>query len=331
MSVDATVHVSVVLRRIGLGRRSALEPFEPPNRYERRHPGELVHIDIKKLRMIGRAGKRALGQSAGRKTRGAGWEFVHVAVDDATRLAYVEVLENEKASTSIGFLRRAVRFFDAYGVTIRRVMTDNGSAYRSTAHALACRRLGIRHLRTRPYRPGTNGKAERFTRTMLDGWAYGAIYKDSWQRRDALAGWLDFYNHRRPHGSLGRLPPAERLAQLVNNVAGSYMNVGLSHVVLAGEDGEAAAERNLAVEVSEPRHLAGRRCLAQPCQRSRHRAERRSKPRACRSAGPVWDTKRPRKTTKRRESITSDEGGTSRSVAVSWRRPRSEHPVGSDF
>jgi transposase InsO family protein len=214
--------VSAVLRRIGLGKRSALEPFEPPNRYERRHPGELVHVDIKKLGMIGRAGKRVLGEGPGRRTQGAGWEFVHVAVDDATRLAYVEVLENEKASTSIGFLRRAVRFFDGYGVGVQRVMTDNGSPYRSAAHALACRRLGIRHLRTRPYRPRTNGKAERFIRSMLDGWAYGAIYRDSWQRRDALVGWLDFYNHRRPHGSLGRHPPAERLARLVNNVSGSY-------------------------------------------------------------------------------------------------------------
>ena len=217
-----TSTVSVVLRRIGLGRRSALEPFEPPNRYERRHPGELVHVDIKKLGMIGRAGKRVLGEGAGRRTKGAGWEFVHVAVDDATRLAYVEVLENEKGSTSVGFLRRAVRFFDTFGVRVQRVMTDNGSPYVSTVHALACRRLGIRHLRTRPYRPRTNGKAERFIRTMLGGWAYGAIYRDSWQRREALQGWLDFYNHRRPHGSLGRHPPAARLAQLVNNVSGSY-------------------------------------------------------------------------------------------------------------
>lgn len=214
--------VSAVLHRIGLGRRSALEPFEPPNRYERRHPGELVHVDIKKLGMIGRVGKRILGDGPGRDTRGAGWEFVHVAVDDATRLAYVEVLENEKGSTSVGFLRRAVRFFDGYGVRVQRVMTDNGSPYVSAVHALACRRLGIRHLRTRPYRPRTNGKAERFIRTMLEGWAYGAIYRDSWQRRAALQGWLDFYNHRRPHGSLGRHPPAERLAQLVNNVGGSY-------------------------------------------------------------------------------------------------------------
>jgi transposase InsO family protein len=215
--------VSSVLLRIGLGKRSSLEPFEPPNRYERRHPGELLHVDIKKLGMIGRVGHRITGNKGpGMRTRGAGWEFVHVAVDDATRLAYVEVLEDEKASSAVGFLRRAVRFFDGYGVRVTRVMTDNGPAYKSMVHALACRRLGIRHLRTRPYRPRTNGKAERFIRTMLGGWAYGAIYRDSWQRREALQGWLDYYNHRRPHGSLGRHPPAERLAQLVNNVSGSY-------------------------------------------------------------------------------------------------------------
>lgn len=216
--------VSAVLLRIGLGKRSSLEPFEPPNRYERRHPGELIHVDIKKLGMIGKPGHRVMGYRADHlRTKGAGWEFVHVAVDDATRLAYVEVLENEKASSAIGFLRRAVRFFDGYGVRVQRVMTDNGPAYKSAVHALACRRLGIRHIRTRPYRPRTNGKAERFIRTMLGGWAYGAIYKDSWQRRDALAAWLDFYNHRRPHRSLARHPPAARLAQLVNNVAGSYI------------------------------------------------------------------------------------------------------------
>ena len=216
--------VSAVLLRIGLGKRSRLEPFESPNRYERRHAGELIHVDIKKLGMIGRPGHRVMRSRESRyRTRGAGWEFVHVAVDDATRLAYVEVLESEKASSAIGFLRRAVRFFDGYGVRVQRVMTDNGSAYRSAVHALACRRLGIRHLRTRPYRPRTNGKAERFIRTMLGGWAYGAIYRDSWHRRHALEGWLDFYNHRRPHGSLGRHPPAERLAQLVNNVSGSYI------------------------------------------------------------------------------------------------------------
>lgn len=220
--------VSSVLLRIGLGKRSRLEPPEPPNRYERRHAGELLHIDIKKLGVINRPGHRVLGRGGRAWGHGhtasiaAGWEYVHVAIDDATRMAYVEVLEDQKGVTAVGFLRRAIAFFATRGVVVQEVMTDNGSAYVSTIHRLACRGLGIRHLRTRPYRPRTNGKAERFIRTLLGGWAYGAIYRDSAQRRDALATWIDFYNHRRPHGSLGRHPPAERLAQLVNNVSGSY-------------------------------------------------------------------------------------------------------------
>jgi transposase InsO family protein len=213
--------VSAILKRIGLGRRMMLEPSEPPNRYERRHPGELIHIDVKKLGRIGRAGHRVRGDRRSR-SRGIGWEYVHVCVDDATRLAYVEVLEDERATTAAGFLRRAVAFYTARGVTVQRVMTDNGPAYRSTLHALTCRALGLRHVRTRPYRPRTNGKAERFIRTLVWGWAYGAVYRSSEERRSALEGWLDHYNQRRPHGSLGRQTPEERLAQLMNNVAGSY-------------------------------------------------------------------------------------------------------------
>lgn len=219
--------VSAVLLRIGLGKRSRLEPPEPPNRYERRHPGELLHIDIKKLGVITRPGHRVLGRG-GRdwghghtKSVAAGWEYVHVAIDDATRMAYVEVLENQKGATAVGFLRRAVSFFAGYGVRVEEVMTDNGSAYVSTIHRLACKGLGIRHLRTRPYRPRTNGKAERFIRTMLGGWAYGAIYRDSTERNAALAGWLDFYNRRRPHGALSHKPPTARLNEL-NNLLGSY-------------------------------------------------------------------------------------------------------------
>jgi transposase InsO family protein len=146
---------------------------------------------------------------------------VHVCIDDATRLAYVEVLGDEKAITAVAFLRRAVAHYSSYGVTVERLITDNGSAYRSTIHAIACRTLGIHHLRTRPYRPQTNGKAERFIRTMLGGWAYGAIYRSSDERNAALAGWLDFYNRRRPHGALSHKPPIARLNQL-NNVLGSY-------------------------------------------------------------------------------------------------------------
>ena len=224
--------VSGILTRIGLGKLSRLEPPEPPNRYERARPGELMHIDVKKLgRIQGGAGHRITGRkrnSSPRRTDAdgvercrIGWEYVHVCVDDATRLAYVEVLANEKATSAVAFLRRALAFFGARGVRVQRVMTDNGSAYVSTLHALACRTLGLKHLRTRPYRPRTNGKAERFIRTLLGGWAYGAIYRDSAQRTAALAGWLDWYNHRRPHGSLGRHPPAARLNEL-NNALGSY-------------------------------------------------------------------------------------------------------------
>jgi transposase InsO family protein len=217
----ASSTVSAVLGRIGLGKLSALEPPEPPNRYERARPGELIHIDVKKLVRIEKgAGHRVTGRRTS-QARGAGWERVHVCVDDATRLAYVEVLGDEKALTAIGFLRRALAFYSAHGIEVERLMTDNGPAYRSIAHAIACRALGIRHLRTRPYRPRTNGKAERFIRTMLGGWAYGAIYRDSAQRTAALPGWLEFYNWRRPHGSLAHKPPGARLAEL-NNVAGSY-------------------------------------------------------------------------------------------------------------
>jgi transposase InsO family protein len=224
--------VSGILARIGLGKLSRLEPLEPPNRYERARPGELIHIDIKKLgRIQGGAGKRITGktQNPSPRRRDAegvdrcviGWEYVHVCVDDATRLAYVEVLADERATSAVAFLKRAIAFYRDRGVRVERVMTDNGSGYRSALHALACRALGLKHLRTRPYRPRTNGKAERFIRTLLGGWAYGAIYRDSAQRRAALAGWLDWYNHRRPHGSLGRHPPAARLIEL-NNALGSY-------------------------------------------------------------------------------------------------------------
>jgi transposase InsO family protein len=221
--------VSAVLTRIGLGKLSRLEPPEPPNRYERRRAGELLHVDVKKLGRIRGAGHRVTGQrqtqAANRRARrrGApkGWEFVHVCVDDATRLAYVEVLTDEKATTAAGFLRRAVAFYRRHGIQVERVMSDNGSCYRSTIHALACRMLGLRHLRTRPYRPRTNGKAERFIRTLLAGWAYGAIYGSSTERTTALDGWLWTYNHRRPHGSLSHQPPIARLNEL-NNLAGSY-------------------------------------------------------------------------------------------------------------
>jgi len=221
--------VSGILTRIGMGRLGRLG-LEPSERYERERPGELVHIDVKKLgRIVGGAGKRVTGagqrytgsytDAAGRRRGKAGWDFVHIAIDDATRLAYAEVLPDEKATTAVGFLRRALAFFRRYGVTVERVMTDNGSPYVSAVHAIACRALGIRHLRTRPRRPQTNGKAERFIRTLLTGWAYGAIYRDSLERTAALDGWLWTYNHRRRHTAIGRQPPITRL----NNLLGSYI------------------------------------------------------------------------------------------------------------
>jgi transposase InsO family protein len=225
--------VAGILKRIGMGRLGRLG-LEPAERYERKRPGELVHVDVKKLgRIEGGAGKRwrerpkqhynrTFTDLHGHRRQTVGWEYVHVCVDDATRLAYVEVLDDEKAKTAVGFLGRAIRFFRRHGITVERVLTDNGSAYRSTIHALACRILGLKHLRTKPYRPQTNGKAERFIRTLLGGWAYGAIYGSSAERTAALDGWLWRYNHQRPHGSLGRKPPSARLAEL-NNVLGSYI------------------------------------------------------------------------------------------------------------
>ena len=220
--------VSVVLKRNGVGKLGRIG-LEQPVRYERSRPGELVHIDIKKLgRIEGGAGKRVGGRTPGRyrprrndgtgNQRGTiGWEYVHVAVDDHSRLAYAEVLGDEKATTAIGFLRRAAAYYQRHGITVEAVLTDNGSAYVSAIHALSCRSLGIKHLRTRPRRPQTNGKAERFIRTMLNGWAYGAIYRSSHERTRALDGWLWHYNHRRRHSALGHQPPVSR-----TNLLGSY-------------------------------------------------------------------------------------------------------------
>lgn len=223
--------VSGILTRIGMGKLGRLG-MEPAQRYERARPGELLHIDVKKLgRIQGGAGHRIAGHqhyntrrndAGGVPRKTVGWEYVHIAIDDATRLAYVEVLANEKATTAVGFLHRAVQHYAKHGITVERVITDNGSAYISTIHAIACRALRIRHLRTRPYRPQTNGKAERFIRTLLAGWAYGAIYRSSAERNAALPGWLDWYNTRRPHAALSHKPPITRLNEL-NNPLGSYI------------------------------------------------------------------------------------------------------------
>jgi transposase InsO family protein len=212
----STVHA--VLKRIGLGKLSRLDPIEPANRYQRRWPGELVHIDVKKLAGIDGIGHAATGTRRGQKkrtgSRRVGYEYVHVCVDDATRLAYVEVLNDERATTAIAFLRRCLAYFRSRGIRVQRVMTDNGAAYIAAIWALACHTHRIRHLRTRPRRPRTNGKAERFIRTMLDGWAYGAIYATSAERTHSLPGWLDYYNHQRPHSSLAHQPPGHRLTAL---------------------------------------------------------------------------------------------------------------------
>jgi transposase InsO family protein len=219
--------VSAVLLREGLGKRSRLQPPEPVNRYERSAAGELVHIDIKKLGRIERGpGKRVTGRrrytrsqtdAAGVRRKLIGWEYVHVAVDDYSRLAYAEILDDEKASSAIAFLRRAVAFFARHGVHVERVMTDNGSPYISGAHRIACHELGLRHLRTQPYRPRTNGKAERFIQTLLRRWAYYRPYGSSAERAAALGPWLKHYNFTRPHGSLSHKPPGSRLTNPPGN------------------------------------------------------------------------------------------------------------------
>jgi transposase InsO family protein len=219
--------VSGILTRIGMGKLGRLG-LEPAKRYERERPGELIHIDVKKLgRIHGGAGHRITGRrqhpgdrtdAAGHRRRHTGWEYVHIAIDDATRLAYAEVLTDEKGPTAVGFLRRTIGFYERHGITVQAVMTDNGGAYISTVHALACRMLHIKHLRTRPRRPQTNGKAERFIRTLLSGWAYGAIYRTSTERTQALDGWLWHYNHQRRHSALGHHPPITR----VTNLLGTY-------------------------------------------------------------------------------------------------------------
>ena len=219
--------VSGILTRSGMGRLGRLG-LEQPVRYERSRPGELVHVDVKKLaRIQGGAGWRVRGgvqhynrtfiDDHGHRRKTVGFEYVHIAIDDHSRLAYAEVLPDEKALTASGFLRRAVRFYRRYGITVERLLTDNGPAYIATAHAIACRALGIKHIRTRPYRPQTNGKAERFIRTLIAGWAYGAIYRSSQERTTALDGWLWHYNHRRRHSALGHQPPVTR-----TNLLGSY-------------------------------------------------------------------------------------------------------------
>jgi len=201
--------VSAVLARRGLGPQAALEPPALPCRYERRQPGELLHLDIKKLARFWRPGHRVTG-SRTRQSDGAGWEFVHIAIDDYSRIAYAEILPDERGATCAAFMRRACAWFARQGVVTKGLLTDNGTGYRSHWFRDACTRCNLKHRRTRPYTPRTNGKAERFIQTMLREWAYGRVYRSSAQRAQALVHWLRYYNEERPHASLSYLPPSSR-------------------------------------------------------------------------------------------------------------------------
>lgn len=210
--------VSRVLRRAGLSRLKDLDPAEPARRYEREHPGEMIHIDIKKLNRFNEPGHRVTGDRAGGRSVGAGWEFVHVAIDDASRIAFSQILPDERKQSAIAFLQAAVAYYASLGVTVTCVMTDNGSCYISKAFARACRKLGLRHVRTRPYTPRTNGKAERFIQTALREWAYAVAYPNSDCRAIELPVWLHRYNWHRPHGSLKSKPPISRLNTTSDNL-----------------------------------------------------------------------------------------------------------------
>jgi transposase InsO family protein len=204
--------VSRVLKRLGLSRLRDLEPAPPVIRYERKTPGEMIHLDIKKLGRFDRVGHRITGDRTGQSnSRGIGWEFVHVAIDDASRLAFSQIKPDEKKRSAIAFLRAAVAYYNSLGIIVARVMTDNGSCYRAFAFRDACRELGLKHIRTKPYTPKTNGKAERFIQTALREWAYAQAYPTSEHRAAELPAWLHRYNWHRPHGSLHAKPPISRL------------------------------------------------------------------------------------------------------------------------
>ena len=204
--------VSRVLRRLGLNKLNALEPAEPIRRYERKHPGEILHIDIKKLGRFSRTGHRITGDRKGQSsTRGVGWEYVHVCVDDHSRIAFTRIMPNEKKESATAFLKAAVAYYKSLGVIVQRIMTDNGSFYRSKKFAKACNKLNIKHLKTRPYTPRTNGKAERFIQTALREWAYARAYQTSDQRAKDLPIFTHQYNWHRPHGSLNANTPISRL------------------------------------------------------------------------------------------------------------------------
>jgi transposase InsO family protein len=211
--------VSRVLRRLGLNSLKALEPAEPVRRYERESPGEIIHVDIKKLGRFDRIGHRITGDRTGQSnSRGVGWEYVHLAIDDYSRVAYSEIFPDEKRHSCLRFLFNSLRFFRAHGVKVQRVMTDNGTSFRSHRYAKALRLLGIKHLRTKPYTPKTNGKAERLVQTSLREWAYAKAYDHSDQRAAELPIWLHRYNWHRPHGSLKAKTPISRLGLNGNNL-----------------------------------------------------------------------------------------------------------------
>ena len=211
--------VSRVLRRIGLNKLSALEPAEPVRRYQRERPGELIHIDIKKLGRFDRPGHRVTGDRTGQSnSRGIGWEYVHVCIDDRSRVACSQILPDERKASAVAFLKAAVAYYQSLGITVERVMTDNGSCYISEDFAKACKKLGLRHIRTKPYTPKTNGKAERFIQTALREWAYAKAYLSSDQRAKALPAWLHRYNWHRPHGSLKANTPISRLGLSGDNL-----------------------------------------------------------------------------------------------------------------
>lgn len=204
--------VSRVLKRLGLSRLKDLEPAEPPRRYERQHPGELLHIDTKKLGKFNQVGHRITGDRKGQSnSRGVGWEYVHVCIDDASRVAFSRIMKTERAPCAVAFLKAAVAYYKSLGITVLRVMTDNGSCYRSKAFAKACRRLNLKHIRTKPYTPRTNGKAERFIQTSLREWAYAKAYPTSDDRAAELPAWLHRYNWHRPHGGINSATPISRL------------------------------------------------------------------------------------------------------------------------
>jgi transposase InsO family protein len=211
--------VSRILKRLGLNKLKALQPAEPVRRYQREHPGELLHIDIKKLGKFNRIGHRITNDRTGQsKTRGIGWEFVHVCIDDASRIAFTQIRPDEKKRSACAFLSAAIAYYASLGVTVERVMTDNGSCYRSFAFRNACKRLSLKHIRTKPYTPKTNGKAERFIQTCLREWAYARAYHTSDQRAEELPSWTHRYNWHRPHGSINSKPPISRLGLIGNNL-----------------------------------------------------------------------------------------------------------------